>query len=124
MTYQRGTDVATQSSEQTTKLIARIKRLSSRIASIRADLRNVKDHNERYVAVIATGKIINVLTAHFEFNAALEAKRDSMLNTRIVRVSSNDESAVRELAAIEDELLESMLNHLEQRVERAKRDAR
>ena len=91
---------------------------------IRTDLRNVKDHNERYVAVVSTGKSINILTAHFEFNAALEAKRDSMLNTRIVRVSSTDESAVRELAAIEDELLESMLNHLEQRVERAKRDAR
>jgi iron-sulfur cluster repair protein YtfE (RIC family) len=116
--------VVTQSSDQATKLIARIKKLSTRIASIRSDLRSVKDHEERYVAVIATGRMINVLTSHFEFNASLEANRDSMLNTRIVRVASNDESAVRELAAIEDELLESMLNHLDQRVERAKRDSR
>lgn len=116
--------MATQSSEQATKLIARIKKLSARITAIRSDLRNVKDHDERYVAVIATGRMINVLTSHFEFNASLEANRDSMLNTRIVRIASNDESAVRELAAIEDELLESMVNHLEQRIERAKRESR
>lgn len=108
-----------QNNVQLTKLIARIKRLSNHIEILRSSLRGVKIADERYVAVVTIGRIINVLTATFEFSIMLEQKRDAELNTRIVRLESGNESAVRELAAIEDEILEAMLNQLAQRAERA-----
>lgn len=103
-----------------------IKEFSKRANTLVSYLKNVNvalntsKPKELHLAVIVTGRLINKLTAEFEFDHLVEYKRDSDLNPMLVRVSSDDETTLNRLRNIESELIERMAKTLSDRVIRTR----
>ena len=105
----------TNREQQLKKLIVRSERLVEHIKEVQKNLSLAGDA-ERHAAVLVCGRIINVLMSNFEFDASLESRKDTELNSSLVRVVSTDMKSIRDLMMIEDEILNSMINHLTNKI--------